>query len=90
MLDLVAPTVEELDAAVTAIDELSSKRPTLICCALGYSRSAAALAAWLTASGRSPSISESIALVRTRRPRIALDSTERARLHEWRQTRGRG
>ena len=90
MLDLVAPAVEELDAAVTAIDELSSKRPTLICCALGYSRSAAALAAWLTASGRSPSISESIALVRTRRPRIALGSTERARLHEWRQTRGRG
>ena len=90
MLDLVAPAVEELDAAVTSIDDLSSKRPTLICCALGYSRSAAALAAWLTASGRSPSISESIALVRTRRPRIALGSTQRARLNEWSQTRGRG
>jgi membrane-associated phospholipid phosphatase len=88
MLDLVAPELEELDAAVTAIDELSSKRPTLVCCALGYSRSAAALVAWLTASGRSPSISESIALVMTRRPCIALGPKQRARLQEWRQTRG--
>jgi len=40
MLDLVAPPVEALEATVEAIDELSSARPTLICCALGYSRSA--------------------------------------------------
>ena len=68
MLDLVAPSVEELEAAVEAIDELSSTRPTLICCALGYSRSAAALAAWLSASGRSSSLTDAIELITAHRP----------------------
>jgi hypothetical protein len=88
MLDLVAPTIQELDAAVKAIEELSSKRPTLVCCALGYSRSAAALAAWLVASGRSSSVNESIALIGTHRPSIVLGSAQRARLNEWCQARG--
>jgi protein-tyrosine phosphatase len=88
MLDLVAPAVEELEAAVEAIDELRSERPTLICCALGYSRSAAALAAWLTATGRSSSLSESIALIRARRPRIVLGTAQRSRLNEWCRARG--
>jgi protein-tyrosine phosphatase len=35
MLDLVVPTVEQLDAAVDAIAELKWERPTLVCCALG-------------------------------------------------------
>jgi protein-tyrosine phosphatase len=90
MLDLVAPTVEELETAVGAIEELKSRRPTIVCCALGYSRSAAAVAAWLTASGKSASPSESIALIRTRRPRIVLGSAQRARLNEWLQTRESG
>ncbi len=88
MLDLVAPSVEELEAAVEAIDELSSNRPTLICCALGYSRSAAALAAWLSASGRSSSLTDAIELIRAHRPRITLGSAQRARLNEWCQARG--
>jgi membrane-associated phospholipid phosphatase len=86
MLDLVAPTIQELDNAVAAIEELSTNRPTLVCCALGYSRSAAALAAWLVASGRSSSVNESIALIETRRP-IVLGSAQRARLNEWCQAR---
>lgn len=90
MLDLVAPAVSELDAAVAAIDELSSKRPTLVCCALGYSRSAAALAAWLTASGRSSSPDESIAWIRACRPKIVLGSAQCKRLKEWSEARGGG
>jgi hypothetical protein len=86
MLDLVAPTIQELDHAVAAIEELSTNRPTLVCCALGYSRSAAALAAWLVASGRSSSVNESIALIETRRP-IVLGPAQRARLNEWCQAR---
>ena len=88
MLDLAAPAVQELDAAVRAIDELSSERPTLICCALGYSRSATALAAWLTANRRSSSLSESITVIKVRRPRVVLSSAQRARLNEWRRARG--
>jgi protein-tyrosine phosphatase/membrane-associated phospholipid phosphatase len=88
MLDLVAPAVEEIETAVDAIDELRSARPTLVCCALGYSRSAAALAAWLTATQRSSSLSESIELIRARRPQVVLGSAQRARLNEWCRARG--
>jgi len=50
MLDLMPPTDEQLDAAVRAIMEFAGQRPTLVCCALGYSRSAVAAAAWLIAA----------------------------------------
>ncbi len=81
MLDLLPPTIEQLDAAVKAIDE--SERPTLVCCALGYSRSAAAVAAWMMASGRACSTDDAIAAICARRPRIALGPAHRARLEEW-------
>jgi len=83
MLDLAVPTIEQLDAAVKAIDDLASERPTLVCCALGYSRGAAVLAAWLTAGGRSESLNHSIALIQSRRPRIVLSRAQRERLEEW-------
>ncbi|HLG97942.1 MAG TPA: phosphatase PAP2/dual specificity phosphatase family protein [Bryobacteraceae bacterium] len=83
MLDLVAPTFVQLDAAVKAIEELAWKRPTLVCCALGYSRSACAVAAWLTASGRASSVNDSIALVEARRPSVVLRRAQRELLEEW-------
>src|SRR5207247_924060 len=88
MLDLAVPTLGQLDAAVNAIEELESSRPTLVCCALGYSRGAAALAAWMTASGKTRSLNESIELIRARRPKIALNREQRARLEEWHHARG--
>jgi protein-tyrosine phosphatase len=88
MLDLVPPTAEQLEAAVAAIEELKSKRPTLVCCALGYSRSAAAVAAWMTASGKEESLQESIAFINARRPQVALGASHHARLEEWRRARG--
>jgi hypothetical protein len=90
MLDRVVPGVAQLNAAVAAIDELAGSRPTLVCCAAGYSRSAAAVAAWLIASGRAASVDESIALIRAHRPRIVLGPADRARLEEWRRSGGAG
>jgi membrane-associated phospholipid phosphatase len=86
MLDRLAPEVSQLNAAVEAIDDLEGERPTLVCCAVGYSRSAAAVAAWLMASGRAASVDESIAQIQAWRPRIVLGSADRARLEEWRQS----
>jgi protein-tyrosine phosphatase len=86
----VVPGVAQLNAAVAAIDELAGSRPTLVCCAAGYSRSAAAVAAWLIASGRAASVDESIALIRAHRPRIVLGPADRARLEEWRRSGGAG
>jgi membrane-associated phospholipid phosphatase len=83
VLDLTVPDVEQIERAATTITELQDQRPTLVCCALGYSRSALAVAAWLLASGRAPSIDDALALIRLARPQIVLGDRHRQRLAEW-------
>jgi protein-tyrosine phosphatase len=83
MLDLIVPSVERLTAAVTAIDNLEGRRPTLVCCALGYSRSASAVAAWLAASGRAASVDGAIDLICARGSRIVLGPAHRRRIEHW-------
>lgn len=45
-----------------------------MCCALGYSRSAAVVATWLIAGGQAGSVEEAVAMLRAVRPRIVLGS----------------
>lgn len=87
MLDLALPSCEQLSAAVAAIDSLSGQRPTLVCCALGYSRSAASVAAWLIASGYSSSVEEAVKTVRNARPKVVLHPAMVERLTQWAGTR---
>ena len=72
MLDLVTPSAQQLEAAVAAIEDLALQRPTLVCCALGYLRSASAVAAWMVATGRAASTPEALALIRKQRPHIVI------------------
>jgi protein-tyrosine phosphatase len=88
MLDLVAPSTADLDAAVNAVDGLRAKRPTLICCALGCSRSASVMVAWLVAARLAPTVDSAIELVRIRRRYVVLSPAHRARLHVWAEVRG--
>lgn len=88
MLDLAIPTLAQLDAAVEAIDRFESQRPTLVCCALGYSRSAATIAAWLVHTGKAASTDAAIALLRERRPGVSLHAAHEARLKEWALRKG--
>ena len=74
----MAPPPERLAAAAAAIDEGRALGPVLVCCALGYGRSAAAAAAWLVATGRAATLDEAIAEIRRARPRIVLDDASRA------------
>jgi protein-tyrosine phosphatase len=83
MLDLVAPTPTQLALAVKAIEELSARRPTLVCCALGYSRSALAVAAWLVGTGQAPDSLAAVEQIRRRRPWIVLPPPDLARLQDW-------
>jgi protein-tyrosine phosphatase len=83
ILDLVVPTVKQLDAAVEAIEEVRPCPPTLVFCALGYSRSAMAVAAWLVARGHAASAEQAISMILKRRPGIALSPAHRSRLEEW-------
>ena len=83
MLDLLTSTSEQIDAAVRAIAELEQHRPSLVCCALGYSRSATAVAAWLLAVGKVESVDAAIQLIRAKRPSIVVREGSRLLLAQW-------
>ncbi|WP_199798302.1 phosphatase PAP2 family protein [Hymenobacter lapidiphilus] len=75
LLDLVLPSSEELQHAVEALYTLWPHQPVLVHCALGYSRSALVVAAWLLATGRAATPAEAVAQLRVARPQVHL--TER-------------
>ena len=77
MLDLVTPHPAELRDAAAGIEHARSHGPVLVCCALGYSRSAAAVATWLLASHGQPTVSDAIERIRLVRPRIVIDDALR-------------
>ncbi|WP_032973322.1 dual specificity protein phosphatase family protein, partial [Stenotrophomonas maltophilia] len=72
MLDLVVATPAQLRDAADAIECLRAQGPVLVCCALGYSRSAASVATWLLRSGRACNVVDAVAMVRAARPSIVL------------------
>jgi hypothetical protein len=83
MLDLLPPTEDQLDAAVRAIKQLAGQRPTLVCCALGYSRSAVASAAWLISEGHAANAEDALDQVRRARPQVVVGPKFKLRLEQW-------
>ncbi|QWA29217.1 phosphatase PAP2/dual specificity phosphatase family protein [Pseudomonas sp. RC3H12] len=79
-LDLVAPDTQTLQQAAEAIEHLRRHGPVLVCCALGYSRSASAVAAWLVVSGRCKAIAHAETLMRQARPGVVLHPAHRQAL----------
>ena len=82
VLDLSVPSPHTLLAAAQAIEALRQEGPLLVCCALGYSRSAAAVAAWLLHSGRCQDLPEALALLRRARPQVVLSNAHQQALRE--------
>src|SRR5205823_10423722 len=72
VLDLTTPSRETLAAAASAIERLRADGPVLVCCALGYSRSACAVAAWLLATGRAQTVDAALQTLRTARANVVL------------------
>lgn len=79
MLDLVAPDADLLKQAVLAIPQTPGS-PVLVCCALGYSRSATVSAGWLLHSGRAATVEAACERVRTARPAVVLGTAQVAAL----------
>jgi protein-tyrosine phosphatase len=73
MLDLVPPPPVQLRDAAAGIECRRPAGPVLVCCALGYSRSAATVATWLVTSNITNTMSEAIERIRRVRPRIVID-----------------
>jgi protein-tyrosine phosphatase len=60
LLDLITPVCAELERAVDAIDEKRAAGTLLVCCALGFARSAVVLAAWLLRHGLAASPEDAV------------------------------
>ena len=76
MLDLVTPRVAMLRSVADAIERLRRAGPVLVSCAIGRSRSAAAVATWLLASGRACTAAEAVARLESVGLRPALDDAD--------------
>lgn len=83
MLDLLVPEIEQIDQGVAAIRAARQSGPALVFCALGYSRSASVVVAWLLDQRHAMTIDAAIAIVRRARPRIVLSAAERSQLERW-------
>ncbi|MDR2188789.1 MAG: dual specificity protein phosphatase family protein [Azonexus sp.] len=83
-LDLLAPSVAQLDHAVAALDRLhGAGRKVLVCCALGYGRSALCAAAWLARQRGEHNAAAAFAAVRERQPNAVAAAASLAVLQAW-------
>ncbi|MFK8333474.1 dual specificity protein phosphatase family protein, partial [Pseudomonas sp. BJa5] len=69
-------------------ENLRHQGPLLVGCALGYSRSATAVAAWLLYSGRAKSVDAAVAIIRRARPGIVQHAAHRLALEPLAGTTG--
>ncbi|MDO5638760.1 MAG: phosphatase PAP2/dual specificity phosphatase family protein [Neisseria sp.] len=91
MLDMVPPESGDLLRAAQALADLQRQgRPVLVCCALGYGRSAAVAVLWLWASGACSSLDEACATVRRARPKMVLPEAVCQRIQTAKQQWERG
>jgi protein-tyrosine phosphatase/membrane-associated phospholipid phosphatase len=81
MLDLVAPESAALREAALTIERARQRGPVLVCCALGFSRSAAAIATWLMLH-HVPGLDAAIAEIKRVWPHLRLDPAALAAIDE--------
>lgn len=81
VLDLTTPPAAALAQAAEAIERLRARGPVLVCCALGCSRSACAVAAWLLATRRAPDVASALSTLREARSLVVLGDGHVAALH---------
>lgn len=79
-LDLVPADGAHLRRAAEYIEFSRRNGKLLVCCALGYSRGASAVAAWLLLSGRAATVEEACAMIASRRPRVVMGAAQQAAL----------
>lgn len=87
VLDLTVPSMCELQTAALAIDAERMRGPVLVACALGFSRSAAAAAAWLVHARMAASVDEAIVRIREARPAVVLGPGHVEALRAWHRAR---
>jgi protein-tyrosine phosphatase/membrane-associated phospholipid phosphatase len=71
-LDLVDPEPSQLLAAAEAVQHAATRGPVLVCCALGFSRSAAVVATWAGVHGGCADVDGAVEKVRQARPEVVM------------------
>jgi protein phosphatase len=72
VLDLTAPTQDQLDEAAAFVAEEAARGTVYVHCKIGYSRSAAVVGAYLLASRQASTAEEAVARLRAARPSIVI------------------
>lgn len=73
LMDLVVPEVQDIRLAVARLNQLYQSHDTvLVCCALGLSRSATVVAAWLLSERYAESVLQAVTLIKSQRPQVVL------------------
>ena len=84
ILDLTAPTIEQLDLATQFISAETERGQVYVHCKIGYSRSAAAIAAYLLSSRRAGTVSDAVDIIRRARPGIVMSRETLKALEQFR------
>lgn len=83
LLDLVVPAQGKLRRAASLIESQRRSGGTVwVCCALGFSRSAASVMAWLRLHGGAGTLAQAEALVRQAQPQIVLGTAWKQALEQ--------
>lgn len=83
VLDLTAPTPEQLAEAVKFIQQHATQGVVYVHCKIGYSRSAAVVAAWLISTGKAGTVDDAITHLKDKRPTIVIRPEIREALDAW-------
>jgi hypothetical protein len=86
VLDATTPSPDQVDRAVAWIDEARKRGPVFVHCALGQSRSATVVAAYLVAAGLAKNANDAVKLIRAARPGVKLHPDQRAAVAAVRRT----
>lgn len=85
MLDGVAPSTAQLQAAMDWLQCTHRKGPVLVHCAQGHGRSACVVLCYLISKGLVTSIDDGLRLLRSLRPGVSVNREQRQRLEEFLQ-----
>ena len=83
VLDMAPLSIKQCQLAAETIDQFQKQGSVLVCCALGYSRSATAVIAWLLLTKRAANVEDAITKVKTARCSVVISSKQKALLINW-------
>ncbi|WP_392552759.1 phosphatase PAP2/dual specificity phosphatase family protein [Orbus wheelerorum] len=83
VLDMTTPSLDDCQKGVDAINKGMMTGNVLVCCALGYSRSATIILAWLLSNGIAKQLDDAIKILKKARPHSVINDRQLEVLTQW-------